>query len=165
MGGIWTTQCFSAANYAGPIAVSSNRISVAMLKDLLIKQYNQDFSENMYEEKNEMSVEDKHFMEIASNSAYIKDGRYHLPLPFRNKDKVMPDNFNMVKERTLYLMKKFRKDEVYAKEYTTFMEDIIKKGYAEKVPSQQLCKEDGQMWYIPHHGVYHKRKQKTESGV
>lgn len=150
----------SAAEHDGPIAVSSNRISVVELKDLLIRQYNQDFSENMYEEKIEMSVEDKHFMEIASKSAFLKDGHYHLPLPFRDKDKIMPDNYDIVKERTLHLMKKFRKDKKYAEEYTSFMEDILKRGYAEKVPPQQLCREDERVWYIPHHGVYHKRKLK-----
>ena len=148
-----------AAEYAGPIAVSSNRISVE-LKDLLIRQYNQDFSENMYDEKNEMSVEDKRFMEIASSSAFLKDGHYHLPLPFRDKAKVMPENYHTVKERTLHLMKKFKKNKMYAEEYTSFMEDILKKGYAEKVPPQQLHREDGRVWYILHHGVYHKRKLK-----
>ncbi|KAK0146187.1 hypothetical protein N1851_014504 [Merluccius polli] len=49
---------------------------------------------------------------------------------------------------------------MYAEEYTSFMEDILKKGYAEKVPPQQLRREDGKVWYIPHHGVYHKRKLK-----
>ena len=91
-----------------------------------------------------MSVEDKHFMEIASSSAFLKDGHYHLPLRFRDKDKVMPDNHGMVKERTLHLMKTFRKDTMYAEEYTFFMEDILKNGYAEKVPPQQL-RRDGKV--------------------
>lgn len=68
----------------------------------------------------------------------------------------MSDNYNVVKERTLHLMKKFRKDTAYAEEHISFMEDILKKGYAEKVPPQQLHREDGRVWYIPHHGVYHK---------
>lgn len=44
-------QGHAAVEYVGPIAVTSNRISVMELKDLLIKQYNQDFCENKYEEK------------------------------------------------------------------------------------------------------------------
>lgn len=79
------------AEYSGPIAASANRISVVELKNLL-RQYNQDFSENRYNEKSEMSVEDKQFMEIASSSVSLKDGHYHLSLPFQDKDKVMPDN-------------------------------------------------------------------------
>lgn len=132
----------SAEEHAGPIAVSSNRISLVELKDLLIRQYNQDFSENMYEEKIAMLVEDKCFMEIASRSAFLNDGHYHLPLPFQNKDKIMPDNYDMVKEHTLHLMKQIRKDKMYTEEYTSFMEDILKKGYAEKVPPQRLRRED-----------------------
>ena len=82
----------SATEHAGPIAVSSNRISVVELKDLLIRQYHQDFSENMYKEKIEMSVEDKRFMEIACSSVFLKDGHYHLPPPFRDKNKIMPEH-------------------------------------------------------------------------
>lgn len=133
----------TTAEYSGPIAVSANRISVVELKDLLIRQYNQDFSENRYEEKSEMSVVDNWFMEIASSSVTLKDGHYNLPLPFRDKDKVMPDNHGMVMERALNLLKKFKNDTVYAAEYKIFMEDILKKGYAEKVPQQQFIQKDG----------------------
>lgn len=75
-----------------------------------------------------MSVEDKRFMEIASSSAFLKDGHYHLPLPFRDKDKVMSDNYDMVEEHTLH--QKIRRDKMYTEEYTSFMENILKKGYA-----------------------------------
>ena len=39
------------------------------------------------------------------------------------------------------------------------MNDILMKGYAEKVPPEDLQLENGKIWYIPHHGVYHKRKK------
>ena len=35
---------------------------------------------------------------------------------------------------------------------------MIDKGYAEVVPMKDLTKDDGQVWYIPHHGVYHSKK-------
>ena len=40
------------------------------------------------------------------------------------------------------------------------MEDVLKKGYAEKVPPCQQQRDDGKVWYMPHHGVYHKQKGK-----
>lgn len=40
------------------------------------------------------------------------------------------------------------------------MRDIIDKGYAEKIPAEQLSRSDGRVWYIPHHGVYHPKKKK-----
>ncbi len=36
------------------------------------------------------------------------------------------------------------------------MSGIIRKGYAEHVPPEDLKLENGRLWYIPHHGVYHK---------
>lgn len=64
----------------------TNRISMENLKNLLIRQYNHVFPEKDYDEKREMSVEDKLFMSIATSSAELKYGHYHLPLPFRDKD-------------------------------------------------------------------------------
>lgn len=36
------------------------------------------------------------------------------------------------------------------------MEDIVKRGDAEKVPEMEINKEP--TWYIPHHGIYHPQK-------
>lgn len=64
---------------SGLVVPTANRISVGQLKDLLIRQYNQDFSEKEYEKKSEMSVEDRKFMEIASTSVL---NHRHYPSTF-----------------------------------------------------------------------------------
>ena len=38
------------------------------------------------------------------------------------------------------------------------MSDVIDRGYAEKVPAEEATLKNGQVWYIPHHGVYHPKK-------
>ena len=46
-------------------------------------------------------------------------------------------------------------------DYTKFMENIIEKGYAEEVPTNEMNSLDikGKVWYLPpHHGVYHAKK-------
>ena len=35
---------------------------------------------------------------------------------------------------------------------------MIDKGQAEKVPDNELHLDNGRVWYIPHHGVYHPQK-------
>lgn len=40
------------------------------------------------------------------------------------------------------------------------MENVISKAHAEKVSIAELERLDGCLWYIPHHGVYHPKKQK-----
>ena len=38
------------------------------------------------------------------------------------------------------------------------MSDIINSGHAEKVPVEKVLTKNGQVWYIPHHGVYHPKE-------
>ena len=72
--------------------VHSNRIAVVNLDDLVRQNFNHDFPEKVYEEKAEMSIQDKQFMHIMSASAIMKDGHYQLKLPFKKDDISMPNN-------------------------------------------------------------------------
>lgn len=139
---------------------SVNRISLVNIQELLVSQYNTDFSEKSYEETKEMSMEDKRFMKIAEDSAKIVDGHYSLRLPFRRDDVSLPDNRLVAEQRLSSLKRKFKRNETFHEEYTTFLSDVIDKGYAEAVPQEQLRRKDRRVWYIPHHGVYHPRKRK-----
>ena len=40
------------------------------------------------------------------------------------------------------------------------MDKIIFEGYAQKVPTKNLLQDDGRVWYLPHHGVFHPKKRK-----
>lgn len=40
------------------------------------------------------------------------------------------------------------------------MNQILEKGYAVKVPDEKVNQDDGRVWYLPHHGVYHPKKKK-----
>ena len=44
------------------------------------------------------------------------------------------------------------------------MADTMAKGYARKVPLEQMNLENGKVWYIPHHGVYHTTNRKDSGG-
>nr|XP_054607751.1 uncharacterized protein LOC129167238 [Nothobranchius furzeri] len=149
----------SVTTQKGCTTVNANRISVAKLEELLISQYNQDFDEKTLEEKHEMSIEDKKFMEIMENSACTLDGHYCLDLPFKKDDIIMPNNRCVMAQRLQTLKRKFERNKVYKKEYTALMMDLINKGYAEKVPLDQMEPKEGKVWYLPHHGVYHPRKR------
>lgn len=51
-----------------------SRISGHKLHEMLIAQYNTDFSERSYEEVKELSIEDRCFLKIANESTKIVDG-------------------------------------------------------------------------------------------
>ena len=140
--------------------VSSNRISVVRLEELLVRQYKQDFPERACEEQAELSFEDKRFLKIADESAIKKDGHYEMKLPFRDESLVMPNNKRVAELRAMTLRRKLLKNEAFHSDYTRFMKAMFDKGHAEKVPDDELSRCDGRVWYIPHHGVYHKKKIK-----
>lgn len=57
----------------------------------------------------------------------------------------------MAEQQTQYLIRMFKRDEVYTAEYKGFMEAVITKGYATKVPQEQLLREKGKVWYSTYH--------------
>ncbi|XP_078608417.1 uncharacterized protein LOC144880226 [Branchiostoma floridae x Branchiostoma japonicum] len=133
-----------------------NRIS---LDQQLTEYFNGDFNETK-EDKKEMSVEDQRFMKIVSEGTRKEDGHYQIPLPFKKGPPELPNNKQVALQRANHLKKRMTKNERYQEEYTQFMQKIIEKGYAERVPTEELKTEPGQVWYVPHHGVYHPQKGK-----
>ena len=69
----------------------------------------------------------------------------------------MPNNRKQAEQRALWIKKKFA-DEQYKQDYVTFINDIISKGYATQVSESNIEVEEGKLWYLPHHGVYHPKK-------
>ncbi len=140
-------------------SVTANRISVAKLEELLVAQYNHDFDEKSSEDDFKMSREDRRFMEIMDQSISTENGHYCIDLPFRNNDVIMPNNRCLAEQRLKSLKRKCSRNQEFQEEYITFLTDVINKGYAEAVPQEQLLRDDGKVWYIPHHGVYHPKKK------
>lgn len=148
----------NATDHHGRPTLTANRISISRIEDLLIQQYNHDFMERSYGDESELSIEEKQFMKIASDSATLKDGHYYMRLPFREENVQMPNNRHVATQRALGLTRRFMKDPAFHDDYKTFMNKVIGDGHAERVPQQQLQRGDGRIWFIPHHGVYHKKK-------
>ncbi|XP_050951513.1 uncharacterized protein LOC127154148 [Labeo rohita] len=137
-----------------------NRLSMVEIEQLLIQQYNSDFPEHHYEEKEEMSLEDKQFLRTVQENTKFENGHYCVKLPLRNESVKMPSNRCVAELRATNLKRKLQKNTSLLEDYSNFMKSIIEKGYAVKVPTEQLDRSDNRVWYIPHHGVYHPKKKK-----
>ncbi|XP_056598991.1 uncharacterized protein LOC130417451 [Triplophysa dalaica] len=88
------------------------------------------------------SKEDDKFMEMVSQSVKLTDGHYSIGLPHKNKEVVLPNNKVMGEQQALNLRKRFMKVCAFKEDYTAFMEDVIAKDYAEKVPEEDLERLD-----------------------
>ncbi|XP_071094674.1 uncharacterized protein [Haliotis cracherodii] len=131
---------------------------ISELNSLVRKSINFDFPESSIDDKAEMSQEDKKFLDKVNESVSLQEGHYHISLPFKCSNVQMPNNSVQALKRLDSLKRKFNKDQKFSDDYKTFMEDILAKGYAEKVPIEELEGQTGKVWYIPHHGIYHPRK-------
>ncbi len=116
-----------------------------------------DFSEKGAEQP--MSQDDKKFLSILEKDIRQReDGHYEIPLPFREETPVLPNNKALALHRLQKLQTRLENNKKYCEDYINFMNELIERNYAERVPENELAKEDGKVWYIPHHGVYHPRK-------
>jgi len=83
---------------------------------------------------------------------------YEIPLPFRENNVQLPNNHSQAVQRLHGLKKRLQSDMQYRAEYISFISEIIEKGYAQKVSAEEQPPEEGKVWYLLHHGVYHPRK-------
>lgn len=116
-----------------------------------------DFQEKRSEER--VSIEDRKFLEIVTEGVVKdEDGHLVIPLPFKDGNVRLPNNKGQALKRLGALTKKLKGNDSYRKDYLAFMKELINKGYAERVPAKEGNLDNGKVWYIPHHGVYHPKK-------
>lgn len=134
-----------------------NRISVRELPPAspaaAIKALESDFTDtNLIE--GSISQEDIQFLQILEGRIQQNE-RNHLemPLPFKARP-CLPDNKKLALARLKHLKRKFERDPKFKRDYVNFMEGVFEDGDAEEVDNEP---EPGEVWYIPHHGVYHPR--------
>lgn len=140
--------------------LSSREVKDNTLKEMLLSMYKIDFNENATVNESladKYSQEESRFLEMMKTNIQLKDGHYELPLPFRDKDVQMPDNRKLALVRLNHLKKKLERNEKLSNDYISFMEELFKEGFAVTVKDTSNH-PNGNVWYIPHHPVYHPRK-------
>ena len=107
-----------------------------------------DFNEVKDATGQSLSMDDQRFMaKVTEGIHHRPDCHNELPLPPRDQSLALPNNKKLAFHPLQDLKLRFGRHEKCKKEYTAFMNDMTKKGYAEKI------------WYLPHHGVYHPQKR------
>ena len=99
-----------------------------------------------------MSWEDRQFIQIMEEGIYKNEAcNWVMPFPFRLRNVVMPDNREQAMSRLKPQMEK---------DYVEFLGKVIERGHAELVADTESNDNDnaGNVWYLPHFGVYHAKK-------
>ena len=123
----------------------------------VLEVLHQDFKD--VDEKPGMSKDDRKFTEITDDRRQLDDGRYEVPMPFKEETLVeLECNIDLAEKRLQFLKRKMENNAEYRAHYIDFMKENEDLNFCEKVPQEEINKRPA--WYIPHHGIYHKIKKK-----
>ncbi|XP_059922876.1 uncharacterized protein LOC132468987 [Gadus macrocephalus] len=135
-----------------------HRIAVKELPPLtpatVIKALEFDFRDSNHRERS-ISQDDIHFMQLLNRTVHQNaDGHLEMPLPFKTRPQ-LPENKRLALVRLKHLKRKLDKNSKFKEDYVRFMEGLFNDGDAERAEDELV---PGNVWYVPHHGVYHPRK-------
>ena len=134
--------------------VGERMIKEQLTPQVVSRMFELDFAER--ENGVALSREDRQFLKTTEDGIrHGDDMQYEMPLPFRETNVQLPNNRPQAVQRLYGLKKRFQGDTKYRAEYVNFMSEIIEKGYARMVNTEELAPQEGKVWYLPHHGVYH----------
>ena len=107
-----------------------------------------------------LSVEDQGFLDLVGDRSSLVDGNYEICLPLKDASIPMPNNRSLAFQHLKGIKKMFKADGIFRTKYTAFIDHLFVKGDASVVPQKEFVRNDGRLWYLPHHGVMHVQKDK-----
>ena len=119
------------------------------------------FHTSPYDNDVSFSCDDLEFLRIMEDGIHKNEtGHWEMPLPFRQKEVRMPNNYAQALNRLRGLLRTLSKKPQMQKDYFAFMEKILERDHASPVPPEDARNKarSGQVWYLPHFGVYHPKK-------
>ena len=105
------------------------------------------------------SVEDRNVYDMWERCSFLQDGRYVVPIPWRDGRPNLPNNRFLALKRLESTLRKLDRTGMRAR-YDAGIQKYLDDGHAEMVPPESLARNDGEVWYLPHHGVYQEVKDK-----
>ena len=88
----------------------------------------------------------------------VEELRQRWSLTFKSKLPNLPDNRSVTEKRLQSLAHRFQKDPELHVKYKGGIQELLDKGYADKVLDEGIGAVPGQTWYIPHHNVVNENK-------
>lgn len=87
-------------------------------------------------------------------------GNWEMPLSFHSQNVFMPNDRSYATKHLNSLLRTLQCKPQMNKDYLDFMAKILEKGHAVPVPPEEVLSQErsGNVWYLPHFGVYHPKK-------
>ena len=112
--------------------------------------------------KNMTLKEEREYHQIDENMIYIEEEkRWEASYPWIRDPHELPDNRCSVLAKLKSTEKRLLRDENYAQIYKRQIDDMISRGVARKVSSNELSEYEGPIHYIAHHAVFKPESKST----
>lgn len=119
---------------------------------------NMEFNDSLLDNERAMSLEDKRALNIMESTAVLKEGHYEIAMPWRYSPLCLPNNRVLAEHRLKLLRRRLAKDPVLFQKYSAFIDNLLDRAYARKVPDNRLYRSGEATWFLPHHPVFHPKK-------
>ena len=95
-----------------------------------------EFNDSLFDNERVMSLEVQRALNITESTAVLKDGHYEIVMPWRDTLHSLPNNRILAVHRLELLRRRLAKDPVLFQKYSAFIDKLLDKAYARKVPDQ-----------------------------
>ncbi|XP_048483474.1 uncharacterized protein LOC125489919 [Plutella xylostella] len=107
--------------------------------------------------KPRQNKQDERAWEHLEHTSRLVNGQWHVGLPWKDKQSVMPDSYTNAIARLKGVEKKMNLNEEYAARYKERIQHLLSNDFAEELKE---CKVGPRTWYLPHFGVDNPNKKK-----
>ncbi|KAG1653031.1 Pro-Pol polyprotein [Nymphon striatum] len=166
-GGPYAIKTCLGWSLCGPLDVKFNASHVFSNSVTLDKQmeFMWKLDDELLNEERALSMEDQTVVSLWDEKGEFVDGHYVLPIPWvraidNERIPKSPNNKCAAISRFNGLKKRLKNDEILLQNYVKGMEMLLQKHYAELVPDNDLSRDDGGVFYLPHHPVQSINKSK-----
>ena len=105
--------------------------------------------------------EEKTLYDEFTSTVRFEEGRYKVPLPWKEFHETLGDNYQLCERRLRGLLKRLRHEPEVLKLYNSTIQDQLMNGIVEPVPTES----NGAVHYLPHHGIVRADKTTTKLRV
>ena len=126
-----------------------------MLDQIVKRFWKTEDCRNANSRETAMSIEDKQCLKVLEAGTKIVNGRYKVPMLWKQIDSRLPNNHEMAMRRLRSLHKQFRENPDLFEKYRETRNTYIKEGYARKMTKEETINTSDKIWYLPHHSVFY----------
>lgn len=158
----FATRTYFGWALSGPVFGQSNQAYVNFIQGNIEKDIESMWTiehETGESSESELSLNDRKVLDLWDEQTIYENNRYTVPIPWKEGKPNLPNNVSQACHRLHSLHRRLQKSG-NLDQYDEQIHKFVDKGYAEKVPENEIDLKDGSVFYLPHHGVFNQTKGK-----